>query len=115
MPTGVVYGLAWGVVAGALLHFGVQVPGLRRTGMKYSFRLNLRDEGATKVGKLILPRIVGQAGFPANVIALTSIASLLAAGSVGASPGAGAGWGGPALQQGRDISRLPHSGGRRSC
>lgn len=79
-----VYGLAWGVVAGALLHLGVQIPGLRHAGMKYSFRLNLRDEGAAKVGKLMLPRILGQAAFQANVIAMTTIASFLAAGSLAA-------------------------------
>ena len=79
-----VYGLAWGVVAGALLHLGVQIPGLRHAGMKYSFRLNLRDEGVAKVGKLMLPRILGQAAFQANVIAMTTIASFLAAGSLAA-------------------------------
>lgn len=79
-----VYGLAWGVVAGALLHLGVQIPGLRHAGMKYLFRLNLRDEGAAKVGKLMLPRILGQAAFQANVIAMTTIASFLAAGSLAA-------------------------------
>jgi putative peptidoglycan lipid II flippase len=79
-----VYGLAWGVVAGALLHLGVQIPGLRHAGMKYSFRINLRDEGAAKVGKLMLPRILGQAAFQANVIAMTTIASFLAAGSLAA-------------------------------
>jgi putative peptidoglycan lipid II flippase len=83
-PTMGVYGLAWGVVAGALLHLGVQIPGLLGVGMRYSFRLNLRDEGATRVGKLILPRILGQAAFQANVIAMTLIASFLAAGSLSA-------------------------------
>ena len=83
-PTLGVYGLAWGVVAGALLHLGVQIPGLRRVGMQYSFRIKLRDEGAAMVGKLILPRILGQAAFQANVIAMTTIASFLAAGSLAA-------------------------------
>ncbi|MEO8288941.1 MAG: murein biosynthesis integral membrane protein MurJ [Chloroflexota bacterium] len=79
-----VYGLAWGVVAGALLHFGVQVPGLLRAGMRYSMRLNLRDEGVGKVGKLILPRIMGQAAFQANIIVMSRIASFLVAGSLAA-------------------------------
>jgi putative peptidoglycan lipid II flippase len=52
--------------------------------MKYSFRINLHDEGAAKVGKLMLPRILGQAAFQANVIAMTTIASFLAAGSLAA-------------------------------
>lgn len=83
-PTFGVYGLAWGVVAGALLHFGVQVPGLWKAGMRYSLRINLRDEGAGEVGRLILPRILGQAAFQANVIAMTTIALFLAAGSLSA-------------------------------
>ena len=48
-----IYGLAWGVVAGAMLHFGLQTPGLRGVGMRYSPRLNLRDEGAGEVGKTV--------------------------------------------------------------
>jgi putative peptidoglycan lipid II flippase len=83
-PTFGVYGLAWGVVAGALLHFAVQVPGLWRAGMRYSLRLNLRDEGAGQVGRLIVPRLLGQAAFQVNVIAMTGIANSLAAGSLAA-------------------------------
>jgi putative peptidoglycan lipid II flippase len=79
-----IYGLAWGVVIGAILHFGVQVPGLVRVGMSYSPRLNIRDEGAGEVGKLILPRIVGQAAFQANIIAVRAIGSFLPAGRISA-------------------------------
>ena len=79
-----IYGLAWGVVIGAMLHFGVQVPGLVRVGMRYSPRLNVRDEGVGEVGKLILPRIVGQAAFQANIIAVRAIGSFLPAGRISA-------------------------------
>jgi putative peptidoglycan lipid II flippase len=79
-----IHGVAIGVVAGALLHFGVQVPGLRRVGMRYRLRLNVRDTGAAEVGKLLLPRIVGQAAFQANIVAMTSIASFLPRGSISA-------------------------------
>src|SRR5437868_7961612 len=66
-----VCGLAWGVVVGALLHFGLQVPGLRSAGMRYSpFRVNLRDEGVKLVGKLLLPRVIGQAAFQTNIVAM---------------------------------------------
>ena len=84
VPVFGVYGLAWGVVAGALLHVGVQVPALVRTGMRWTPRLNLRDEGAGEVGRLILPRIAGQAAFQVNIIAMTAIASFLVAGSLSA-------------------------------
>ncbi len=84
-PSMGVYGLAWGVVVGAALHFGLQVPGLRRAGMRYSpFRVNLRDEGVGRVGKLLVPRVVGQAAFQANIIAITAIASFLSAGRISA-------------------------------
>lgn len=79
-----VYGLAWGVVAGSMLHFGVQVPALVRAGMRWTPRLNLRDEGVGEVGRLILPRIAGQAAFQVNIIAMTAIASFLVAGSLSA-------------------------------
>lgn len=95
-PTFGVYGLAWGVVLGALLHFGVQLPGLIRAGMRYSLRINLRDEGAPQVGKLILPRIVGQAAFQINIIAMTAITSSMTAGSLAA------------FNSGYVIMMLPH-------
>lgn len=83
-PTMGVFGLAWGVVAGALLHFGVQLPGLVRVGMRYSFRLKLSDEGVKQVGLLMLPRILGQGAFQVNIIAMRSIGSFLAAGRIAA-------------------------------
>jgi putative peptidoglycan lipid II flippase len=79
-----IYGVAWGVVIGAALHFGVQVPGLVRVGMKYSLRLDLRDTGVAEVAKLLGPRIVGQAAFQANVIGARAIATGIAASSVAA-------------------------------
>jgi putative peptidoglycan lipid II flippase len=84
VPSMGVFGLAWGVVVGALLHFGLQVPGLVRAGMRYSLRLNVRDPGAGEVGKLLLPRIVGQAAFQANIIAMSTIGSFLQAGRISA-------------------------------
>lgn len=79
-----IYGVAWGVVIGAALHFGVQVPGLLRVRMKYSLRLNIRDTGVAEVAKLLGPRILGQAAFQANVIGARAIATGIAASSVAA-------------------------------
>ena len=78
-------GLAWGVVLGAVLHFGLQVPGLRRAGMRYSpFRIKLRDPGVGRVARLMGPRLVGQAAFQINIIAMRAIASFLSAGRISA-------------------------------
>ncbi len=70
-----VYGLAWGVVIGAFLHFASQVPGLVQVGMRYSLRLNLRDRGVGQVVRLIGPRLIGQLAFQANFIIITALAS----------------------------------------
>ncbi|MEZ4555961.1 MAG: hypothetical protein R2854_05830 [Caldilineaceae bacterium] len=43
-----VYGLVMGVVAGALGHLLVQVPGLFRYGRVYTPSLTLRDEGVAR-------------------------------------------------------------------
>src|SRR5439155_691074 len=45
--------LAVGVVAGALLHFGVQLPALWRTGWRPTPALGLNDPGVRKVGRLM--------------------------------------------------------------
>jgi putative peptidoglycan lipid II flippase len=84
VPVWGIYGVAWGVVAGALLHFALQVPGLLETRMRYSLRLNLRDEGAREVGKLLVPRLVGQAAFQANIVAVRAIGSFLPVGRISA-------------------------------
>lgn len=71
-------GLAVGVVIGSLFHFLVQVPGLIRVGMRYHpFHFNAHDEGARRVATLMLPRIVGQAAFQANILFITNVASFL--------------------------------------
>ncbi len=70
-----VYGLAAGVVAGALGHMGIQVPGLLRSGMRYTRHLTVRVEGLAEVGRLLLPRVIGQAAFQVNFIVVTYFAS----------------------------------------
>jgi putative peptidoglycan lipid II flippase len=73
-----IYGVAYGVVAGAGLHFLVQVPGLWRAGMHYQpFHLRLQDAGVGRVLRLMGPRIIGQAAFQLNFLALTNVASSL--------------------------------------
>ena len=70
-----IYGLAWGVVIGAFLHFASQVPGLIKVGMRYQLRLNLRDRGVGQVMRLIGPRLIGQLAFQMNFIIITALAS----------------------------------------
>ncbi len=83
-PTLGVWGLAWGVVVGALGHLLVQVPGLTRHGMRYTPALGLRDPGVHEVGRLMLPRMLGLAAVQINFLVNTILASGLAAGSLAA-------------------------------
>jgi putative peptidoglycan lipid II flippase len=79
-----VYGLAVGVVGGALGHLLVQIPGLARHGMRYSATLGLRSAGVREVGRLMLPRAIGLAAVQVNFLVNTILASGLALGSLAA-------------------------------
>src|SRR3954469_23989975 len=69
-----VYGVAIGVVAGAIGFLLLQIPGLVRSGMRYSFSLNPRSRGVGEVARLLAPRVVGQGAFQLNFIAVTNLA-----------------------------------------
>src|SRR6266545_1319203 len=101
-----IYGLVWGVVVGAALFLLVQLPGLRAVGMRYIWNVERRTQNAEqaarrsmfyalrsalyapglgRVGRLLGPRLFGQAAWQVNQIALVSFASILGAGTVAAN------------------------------
>ncbi len=61
-----IYGPAYGVVIGAILHFCIQLPALPKTGFKFWPNLNLKDKGVRNVATLIPPRILNV--FLANTV-----------------------------------------------
>jgi putative peptidoglycan lipid II flippase len=67
-----IHGLAWGVVLGAGMHLGVQLPALGRIGLRYIPTLGLDQPAVRQVGRLMLPRLLGvavvQINFMVNVI-----------------------------------------------
>jgi putative peptidoglycan lipid II flippase len=69
-----VRGVAIGVVVGAIGFLGLQLPGVIRSGMRYSRSLDTRAQGVAEVGRLLAPRLVGQAAFQINFIAVTNLA-----------------------------------------
>ena len=79
-----VRGLAVSVVAGAALHFGIQVPGLARLGLVYRPSLDWRHPGVRQVGRLLGPRLAGLAVARLNFFVNTILASVLAVGSLAA-------------------------------
>ncbi|HEX6540921.1 MAG TPA: murein biosynthesis integral membrane protein MurJ [Ktedonobacterales bacterium] len=54
-------GPAWGVVAGALLQFLIQVPGLIGAKMEYSFSLDFLHPGIREMFRLMAPRLLNAA------------------------------------------------------
>lgn len=64
-PSMGIFGLAWGVILGAAGHALVQLPMLRRYGLRYVPVLGLRDpeisENVRRVARLMAPRVLGAA------------------------------------------------------
>ena len=77
-----IYGVAWGVVIGSLMHLAIQIPSVISSGWRYQFRFNPRDSEFIKILRLVGPRMISQISSQINLIVITAIASLLAAGSV---------------------------------
>ncbi len=52
------YGPAYGVIIGALLHFAIQLPALRKLDFNFELKVDLKNKGIRSVFKLIPPRIL---------------------------------------------------------
>jgi len=82
VPSLGVYGLAWGVVLGALLHLAIQVKATRFCGYRYHLVFDIYHQGVRKIIKLMIPRTIGLGASQINLIVITAIASTLASGSI---------------------------------
>jgi putative peptidoglycan lipid II flippase len=74
--------LAIGVLIGGVLQLAMQWPALRKFGVKFNFRFNLRHPGIKQIGLLMFPAILGAGVGTINVFVGTILASLLPGGSV---------------------------------
>lgn len=75
-------GLAYGVIIGALLHVGIQIPEAIRYGYRWKPQLDYKDGGVKRIGALFLPRIVGLDNSYVNLIIVSIIGSGLVTGSI---------------------------------
>jgi putative peptidoglycan lipid II flippase len=77
-----IYGLAFGVVLGAMMHFGIQAIASHSCGFtpKFSFSINFED--IKRVTLTSLPRTLGLAFNNMAEISMTAFASFLALGSI---------------------------------
>lgn len=89
-PSMGIYGLAWGVVIGAVLYLAIQLPPLAKLVIRqfplstFHFSLGLHDSNVRTVLLLMLPRLLGVAVVQLNFWVNTWLASKMEAGSVSA-------------------------------
>jgi putative peptidoglycan lipid II flippase len=79
-----IYGLSYGVILGAVLHLGIQIPGLFRYGFKWAPTFDWKDSRIRKVSRLIGPRILNVAFFQLVFISTDRFASGLYEGAISA-------------------------------
>ncbi len=77
-----VRGLAAGVVLGAGMHLGIQVPGVFREGFSYAPSFGWRDRAVREVGRLMGPRVVGLAAAQVNFVVTGFFASRVGASAI---------------------------------
>jgi len=84
MQTLGVAAFSYGVVIGAALNFMVQIPALRRVGIKYHFSLDLKDDGFRQIIVLMLPVLLGLGVIQLNLFVTQNISSTLGSGTISA-------------------------------
>lgn len=73
---------AWAVVFGGFLQFAIQLPPMRRRGVRLGFRPHFNHPGVLKMGKLMLPAVFGLAVYQFNVMLSRLFASFLETGAL---------------------------------
>ncbi|NPV67009.1 MAG: murein biosynthesis integral membrane protein MurJ [Anaerolineae bacterium] len=79
-----IYGVAWGAVLGAALHFSIQLPGLIHYRARWWPELGWRDPNLRRVIVLMIPRLLGLGVVSFNFLVANNIASRLGEGAVSA-------------------------------
>jgi putative peptidoglycan lipid II flippase len=75
-------GIVWGVVLGAVLHFGIQIPYIASIGLIPKFSLFHKFKELKKVALLSLPRTIALSLFNLELIFITYYASMMQEGSI---------------------------------
>ncbi|MGI5891599.1 MAG: murein biosynthesis integral membrane protein MurJ [Bacillota bacterium] len=88
-------GFSIGVVIGAALNFLIQLPALKKVGLRYHFSFNFRHPGVRKLIFLLIPVLIGLSASQINLFVNQNLASTLSEGMVAA------------LRTGQRIMQLP--------
>lgn len=76
------YALVGGVLLGGALQFVAQIPSLRACGVSFAGFVAPKHPAVSRVGRLLLPALVGGAVYQINILVATVLATLLPAGSI---------------------------------
>ncbi|QQR54960.1 murein biosynthesis integral membrane protein MurJ [Candidatus Peregrinibacteria bacterium] len=77
-----VYALAYGVAAGAFLHFLIQIPGVYASAYRYRFHFKWKDKAWREFLALSVPRLLGISSIQLASIADVFLTSFLSVGSL---------------------------------
>ncbi len=75
-----ILGVAVGVVAGGAAQFAMQLPGLKFRGMLFGFKFQPGHPGVRKIGKLMIPSLLGLSVTQINITVSTILGSFFAGG-----------------------------------
>jgi putative peptidoglycan lipid II flippase len=75
---------SYGVVLGAVLNFAVQIPALRKVGMKYYWSLDYKDKNFRQILMLMIPVLAGLGVVQLNLFVTQNLSSSLGAGTISA-------------------------------
>ncbi|MDF0642746.1 MAG: murein biosynthesis integral membrane protein MurJ [Nitrospira sp.] len=75
-----ILGVAIGVVAGGAAQFAMQLPGLKLRGMLFGFRFEPGHPGVKRIGRLMVPSLLGLSVTQINITVSTILASFFAGG-----------------------------------
>ena len=82
-----VFGIAVGVLVGGVLQLAFQIPPMGKIGMRFNWPRSFRHEGAKRIGRLLIPRMLGSGVYQLTVLIDTfcaSIASVVGSGGISA-------------------------------
>ncbi|MEK7617736.1 MAG: murein biosynthesis integral membrane protein MurJ [Patescibacteria group bacterium] len=77
-----IIGLSYGVIIGALLHLGIQIPQAIALGFRWQPILDFKDIAFKKMSRLFVPKIFGLDNSQISLLIGSVVGSLLASGSI---------------------------------
>jgi putative peptidoglycan lipid II flippase len=75
-----IFGVAIGVVAGGAAQFAMQLPGLKLRGMLFGFKFQPGHPGVKRIGRLMVPSLIGLSVTQINITVSTILGSFFAGG-----------------------------------